>query len=172
MSNGLGSKDGPAAEKLPGQASTAAAEGEADPVLKLKRGMRKFFEQQGESREASYSLSRAEALDLVKAVHEDRKRSVNGEKQKEMLERSLKKARQEIQSLEAEVANKDKTIMALQDENRTLWQEKTFQSRKICNVKNMVRETHESVMGINNIVQSFAASVAATDPNEEDTQTD
>ena len=135
-------------------------------MLKLKRGMRKFFEQQGESREASYSLSRAEALDLVKAVHEDRKRSVNGEKQKEMLER------QEIQSLEAEVANKDKTIMALQDENRTLWQEKTFQSRKICNLKNMVRETHESVMGVNNIVQSFAASVAATDPSEEDTQTD
>ena len=168
MAKSLGSKDGPAAEKLPGQASTAAAEEETDPVLKLKRGIWKFFEQEGESRESSYRLSRAEAL----AVHEDRKRSWNSEKQKEMLERSLKSSRREIQSLEAEVANKDKTTMALQDQNRTLWQEKTAQSRKICNLKNMVRETHESVMGINNIVESFAASLAATNPSDEDTQTD
>ena len=172
MAKSLGSKDGPAAETLPGQASTAAAGEETDPVLKLKRGTRKFFEQEGGSRESSYRLSRAEALDLVKAVHEDRKRSWHSEKQKEMLERSLKRSRQEIQSLEAEVANKDKTIMALQDQNRTLWQEKTAQSRKICNLKNMVRETHESVMGTNNIDESFAASVAATNPNDEDTQTD
>ena len=129
-----------------------------------------FFDDKTLSQTAQLGLSRSEALDLVKAVHEDRKKATMASKSQIMVESALKRARLDIDRLQEDVAQKDKTILALQDANRDLWSSNSAMAQKLSNLKSVVRDTHESVMSITNIVESFASAVAATNPSEEDTQ--
>ena len=93
------------------------------------------------------------------------------DKSRIMLDSALKRARLDIDRLQEDVVQKDTTILALQDANRELWSSNSAMSQKISNLKSVVRDTQQSIMSITNIVESFAAAMAATDPGEEDTQT-
>ena len=142
-----------------------------DPVIKFKRSVRQFFDDKTLGRTAEIGLTRSEALELVKAVHDDRKKATMADKSRIMMESALKRARLDIDRLQEDVVQKDRTILALQDANRELWSSNSAMSQKMSNLKSVVRDTQQSVMSITNIVESFAAAMAATDPGEEDTQT-
>ena len=112
-----------------------AAAATNDPVIKFTRGLRQFSEDKETTRKSEYPLTRSEALELVQAVHEDRKRALAADKSKEMTEAALKRARSDNLELQSEINRKDATILALQENNKNLWAQNAGLNRKMSSLK-------------------------------------
>ena len=149
-----------------------AAAATSDPVIKFKRGLRQFFDDPETTRKSEYPLTRSEALELVQAVHEDRKRALGAEKSKEMTEAALKRARSDNLALQSEINQKDATILALQENNRDLWSQNAALNRKMSSLKGIVTDCVTSVNPVHGIVESFQAAMIPSNPDTEDTQTE
>ena len=149
-----------------------AAAATSDPVIKFKRGLRQFFDDPETTRKSEYPLTRSEALELVQAVHEDRKRALGAEKSKEMTEAALKRARSDNLALQSEINQKDATILALQENNRNLWSQNAALNRKMSSLKGIVTDCVTSVNSVHGIVESFEAAMIPSNPDTEDTQTE